>query len=77
MADTADAWHQHNDLTHVHPELRRRLSGEACAYCGATDGLRDGELACRVDPDSGRRVAYRMRICPRCPQRAATEEGPS
>ncbi|MEU6467474.1 hypothetical protein [Streptomyces sp. NPDC046976] len=52
------------DLMYATIEQSRRLSGEACARCGGTSGLRPGGMAYTVTgPDGQGRLAWPVRVC--------------
>ncbi|GAA3663652.1 hypothetical protein GCM10022420_048210 [Streptomyces iranensis] len=56
------------DLLHITPEQDRRLSGQACARCGATDGLHQGGFAYTASgPDGQGRLGWPVKVCQDCP----------
>ncbi len=57
------------DLAALSRGTLRRLGGYDCASCGAVRPLRRGGWAYGLNPVSGARLGYRVRVCPRCPAR--------
>jgi hypothetical protein len=56
------------ELGSVPREIAPRLRGDACARCGATEGLRDGGWA-HTPTGGGAALGWHVRVCPNCPER--------